>query len=133
MKIYYVGNPDVAFDSSAHTIVDRLNKTQEFVFEEIKLNQDLPFENQEDVTILDVVLGLNEVKVLELKNFDALLTSKSVSAHDFDLSFQLKYLKKLGKLGNVKIIGLPEVLVEKDYKKVQSILRKLVAQDMQGS
>jgi len=29
------------------------------------------------------------------------------SAHDFDLGFQLKYLKKLGKINAFIIIGLP--------------------------
>ena len=54
------------------------------------------------------------------------------SVHDFDLGFQLKYLKKLGKLGKVTIIGLPQT-GEIDYDSIHSILRKLVAQDMQGS
>jgi hypothetical protein len=52
--------------------------------------------------------------------------------HDFDLAFQLRYLKKLGKLGEVTIIGIPQE-GEIDYLRIQSIFRKLVAHDMQGS
>jgi hypothetical protein len=52
--------------------------------------------------------------------------------HDFDLGFQLKYLQKIGKLGEVTIIGLP-INKTPDYLRIQSILRKLVAQDIQGS
>ena len=52
--------------------------------------------------------------------------------HDFDLAFQLRYLKKLGKLGEITIVGIPQE-GEIDYFRIQSILRKLVAHDMQGS
>jgi hypothetical protein len=51
---------------------------------------------------------------------------------DFDLAFQLRYLKKIGRLGEVNVVGVPQD-GEVDYSRVMSILRKLVAQDMQGS
>ena len=54
------------------------------------------------------------------------------TVHDFDLAFQLKYLKKIGRLGEVYVLGIPKE-GEVDYSRVISILRKLVAQDMQGS
>jgi hypothetical protein len=48
------------------------------------------------------------------------------------LGFQIKYLKKIGKLGKVTIVGLP-MQGELDYLRIQSIFKKLVAQEMQGS
>jgi hypothetical protein len=54
------------------------------------------------------------------------------SVHDFDLTFQLRYLKKLGKLGVVTVIGTPQE-AEVDHLRIKSIFRKLVAHDMQGS
>ena len=63
---------------------------------------------------------------------DELISSPRGSVHDFDLAFQLRYLKKLNKLGEVTIIGIPQE-GEVDHLRIQSILRKLVAHDMQGS
>ena len=82
------------------------------------------------ITIIDVVKNI-KYPVL-IKDISRLRSRKITSLHDFDLGFQLKYLKKLGKLGNVTIIGLP---MEKkiDYLRIQSIFKKLVAQDIQGS
>jgi hypothetical protein len=60
------------------------------------------------------------------------VNKRSSSVHDFDLGFQLLYLKKLGKLKNFLIIGIP-MKGEINYLRIQSILRKLVAQDIQGS
>ena len=54
--------------------------------------------------------------------------------HDFDLSYNLKLLKKIGKLKEVEIIGVPENMNEKEaFSQFQSIFKKCVAHDMQGS
>ena len=53
------------------------------------------------------VAGLKKVQVFTEKDLDNIVLSPRTSVHDFDLNFQLKYLKKLGKLKNVIIIGLP--------------------------
>ena len=63
---------------------------------------------------------------------DRLVLSPRGSVHDFDLAFQLRYLKKIDKLGEVNIVGIPQE-GKVDYFRIQSILRKLVAHDMQGS
>ena len=70
--------------------------------------------------------------LIEGDEIDGLILSPRASVHDFDLAFQLRYLKKLNKLGEVTIIGIPQE-GEVDYLRIQSILRKLVAHDMQGS
>jgi hypothetical protein len=70
--------------------------------------------------------------VLEGDSVDGLALSPRASVHDFDLVFQLKYLKKLGKLGEVTVVGVPQE-GDPDHRRIQSILRKLVAHDMQGS
>jgi Ni,Fe-hydrogenase maturation factor len=72
------------------------------------------------------------VALIEGDRIDGLILSPRGSVHDLDLAFQLKYLKKLNKLGEVTIIGIPQE-GEVDYLRIQSILRKLVAHDMQGS
>ena len=84
------------------------------------------------MTLIDTVVGLKEVELLTEKDLNKVVKMNRGTTHDYDLGFQLKYLKKLGKLKKVRIIGLPAGK-KIDYERVRSILRKLVAQDMQGS
>ena len=88
--------------------------------------------NERHVVILDTVQGIQDVALVEGEGLDELTLSPRGSVHDFDLAFQLRYLKKLNKLGEVTIIGIPQE-GEVDYLRIQSIFRKLVAHDMQGS
>ena len=133
MKVYIFGNEDLPQDNIAFKVAEKLNgKLENVQFVPVKPNEDLPFVDEEKIVIMDGVWGLDEVKLIEGNDIDRLVLPKRVTVHDFDLGFQLKYLKKLGKLGDVKIIGLPTD-GKIDYRLIQSILRKLVAQDMQGS
>jgi Ni,Fe-hydrogenase maturation factor len=101
-----------------------------FVF--VNPNEDVPFANERHVRILDTVQKSQNVALVEGDGIDGLILSPRGSVHDFDLAFQLRYLKKLNKLGKVTIIGIPQE-GEVDYLRIQSIFRKLVAHDMQGS
>ena len=125
MKIYVFGNEDYAPDSIAFVVMKQLQKSSlEIEFEEIKPNQDLPFVNQNKVTLMDNVAGIEEVRLIEDKELEKLVMSPRNSVHDFDLGFQIKYLKKLGKLGEVRIIGLP-MEVKIDMEEVKKIIKKL--------
>lgn len=135
MKIYVFGNEDLREDNLAFKVVRELGsdfrvKNVEFVT--VRLNEDVPFIGEKNVIIMDIVQGLDGIKVFDEKSFDKIILSPRISAHDFDLSFQLKYLKKLGKLGKITIIGLPQG-GDINYNSLHSIFKKLVAQDMQGS
>jgi hypothetical protein len=133
MKVYIFGNEYVAVDKRALEVARELEDTIEgisFVF--VKPNEDVPFVNERHVVILDTVQGIQDVTLVEGDGIDGLTLSPRGSVHDFDLAFQLRYLKKLNKLGDVTIIGLPQE-GEVDYLRIQSIFRKLVAHDMQGS
>jgi Ni,Fe-hydrogenase maturation factor len=133
MKVYVFGNAYIAGDGRAVQLARELEGDIEgisFVF--VAPNEDLPFVDEGHVVILDTVQGIKEVTLLEGDITDRLILSPLGSVHDFDLAFQLRYLKKLNRLGEVTIIGVPQVGKE-DYLSIQSILRKLVAQDMQGS
>jgi Ni,Fe-hydrogenase maturation factor len=133
MRVYVFGNEYVAADKRAIEVARELEKTLEgisFVF--VNPNEDLPFVDERRVLILDTVQGIRDVSLIEGDSIDALILSPRGSVHDFDLAFQLRYLKKLNKLGEVSIIGVPQE-GEIDYLRIQSILRKLVAHDMQGS
>ena len=108
MTVYVFGNEDLDFDNLAIKLARELGEGfKEVDFKFVKPNQDLPFERGEDVYILDQVQGLDQIKILTEDDVDKLVLAPRTSVHDFDLGFQLKYLKKLGKLGRVTIIGLP--------------------------
>ena len=133
MNVYVFGNEYVAEDKRAIEVARELEGTIEgisFVF--VNPNEDAPFVNERHVMILDTVQGLRDVTLVEGDGIDGLILSPRGSVHDFDLAFQLRYLKKLNKLGEVTIIGIPQE-GEVDYLRIQSIFRKLVAHDMQGS
>ncbi len=131
MKVYILGNPDLKEDNLACKIAEKFKgKINNLDFIIVNLNEDLPFVNEEKVIILDTINGINNIEIIN--DVDKFILSPRNSVHDFDLSYQLKYLKKLGKLKQISIIGLPQN-IEVDYVLIQSILRKLVAQDMHGS
>ncbi|OGC72883.1 hypothetical protein A2337_03720 [candidate division WWE3 bacterium RIFOXYB2_FULL_43_9] len=133
MKVYVFGNKDLGLDNKTFIVVKELSAMfPQIEFTEVAPNADLPFEPEKHIFILDTVDGIGEPTLIEDSALDKFVNTSSVSVHDFDLGFQLKYLKKLGKLGTVTIIGLP---IEKriNYLRIQSIFKKLVAQDIQGS
>ncbi len=133
MKIYVFGNKDTPLDNRSFEVAEKLKHTEKnFEFIEVSPNKDLPVTERENVIILDTVEGIEKTTVLTENDFDKLVLSPNTTVHDFDLGFQLKYLKKIGKLGKVTIIGVPRE-GEIDYFLIQSTLRKLVAHDMQGS
>jgi Ni,Fe-hydrogenase maturation factor len=133
MNVYVFGNEYIAEDKRAIEVARELEGALEgisFVF--VNPNDDVPFVDQGLAVILDTVEGIQDVALVEGDRIDGLVLSPRGSVHDFDLAFQLRYLRKLGKLGKVTIIGIPQE-GDVDYLRIQSILRTLVAHDMQGS
>ena len=133
MNVYVFGNEYIAEDKRAIEVARELEGAIEgisFIF--VNPNEDVPFVDQRLAVILDTVEGIQDVALVEGDRIDGLVLSPRGSMHDFDLGFQLRYLRKLGKLGKVTIIGIPQE-GEVDYLRIKSILRKLVAHDMQGS
>jgi Ni,Fe-hydrogenase maturation factor len=68
---------------------------------------------------------LRTIKILDERYIDRLSCASNASVHDYDLGFQLKYLKKLGKIKIVRILGIP---MEKDipYSSFHSSFKKFV-------
>jgi Ni,Fe-hydrogenase maturation factor len=133
MRVYVFGNEYVAEDRRAIKVARELEGTLDgvsFVF--VDPNADLPFVDEQHVVILDTVRGTRSVVLVEGDGIEGLLLPSRGSVHDFDLAFQLRYLKKLGRVGDVTIVGVPQE-GEVDHVRIKSIFRKLVAQDMQGS
>lgn len=133
MKVYVFGNPDYAPDSLSFAVMNTLKVHFDGVdWEIIKPNADVPFVGVDHVVILDAVDGIHKMTLITEENIDKIELGSRSTVHDFDLGFQLKYLKKLGKLKKFTVIGLP-MSGEIDYDSIQLTLRKLVAQDIHGS
>ena len=128
MIVYVFGNPREKSDVVAVQVANHLKDTPGVEFRFVAPNEDLPFSG--DVVVMDAIEGIRKIRLI--RDISKIVLSPRDTVHDFDLGFQLKYLEKIGKLKKVTIIGLP-INKEPDYLLVQSILRKLVAQDMQGS
>ncbi len=79
-----------------------------------------------NVYIMDVAKGLKEVTLIE--DIRKLESNKLISLHDFDLGFFLKLMNEIGKIKNVKIIGIPMESNKEDAKKgVMKILKKAIS------
>src|SRR3989338_6616015 len=125
MKVYIFGNEDLADDNRAFEVAKKLRgNLTDIEFVKIKPNEDVPFAGAKRVILMDSVDGIKNIEILNNEQIDKLILSPRASVHDFDLGFQLKYLKKLGQLGEVIIIGLP-TQGEFDYNLIQSIFKKL--------
>jgi hypothetical protein len=111
-KVYVLGNPLEQKDSLPLKILPRLKKQ----FPKIDFQHLDPTENfpeEENLILIDTIVGIDKVCVLGLGDLDKVELSPQCSLHDFDLGFQLKLMKKLGKLKDVKIIGIPANYDEK--------------------
>jgi len=107
MKIYVFGNPLVSEDSLSLLMLPRLKKEfPEIKFEVVDPNENFPPSREMNLIILDSVKEINKVMLLDYS--DLISVEKSpVSPHDYDLLLHLLLLKKMGKINEVKIIGVP--------------------------
>jgi Ni,Fe-hydrogenase maturation factor len=126
-KILLFGNPLVKRDSLVLKILPKLSEN----FPQIDFKEFDPTENLEKeiengkLTVLDVAEGINKIEII--KDINQLTTSKIYSMHDFDLAFNLKLLKKVGKLKQVEIIAIPHDMKEKEaFKKVADWIENLL-------
>lgn len=129
-RIYVTGNALVREDSVPLRIMERLQCSFPSVeFLELESTDDMPEEHA--LRIIDTVIGIDEVKII--KDVDKIVTGKVYSLHDFDLGYNLKLMKKAGKLRGVTIIGVPahfdeERAYEGVTKALQSMLKPAIKQ-----
>jgi len=126
--IFIFGNPDLAMDSLPLKIAPKLRQEFPSISFEIK-DPNEEWNVPEELTIIDTVVGPKEVAIFnDLESFTA---SPRLSMHDFDALSNLKYLKKLGKLKKVTIIGVPvELSEEKAIEAVSEIIKGLGARKL---
>ncbi|MEI6462877.1 MAG: hypothetical protein WCO33_04415 [bacterium] len=108
MTIYVFGNKDYEVDNIALRLLPILSvKLVDVEFQTLESLDELT-EFPSPIYIMDSALGIRSVIVTD--KIEALEKPKSLSLHDFDLSWNLKLLKKLGKINEVKIIAIPSSL-----------------------
>jgi hypothetical protein len=133
MTIFVFGNPDSVLDNIVFQVLPQLKSDfPQIKFQIISPNADLPFAGHKSAILLDTVAGIDTVTLLNDSDLDKLITQTGTSAHDYDLGFQLKYLKKLNLLPKLTIICLPQNK-RPNYDLIHSTFKKLVAQDIHGS
>lgn len=109
MKIFVFGNPDLPTDSLPLKILPRLQANYpQHEFMTIDPNEE--WEVPEDLVAIDTVLGLSRVTVFD--DLDTFAPAPRLSPHDYDALTNLRYLKKLGKLKTVRIIGVPPDMLQ---------------------
>ncbi len=77
----------------------------QFNFEILDPTEELRLEDNQDITLIDSVVGIDKVTVFHDLEFFAY--SPRVTVHDYDLPINLKLMQKLGKLKKFTIIGIP--------------------------
>jgi Ni,Fe-hydrogenase maturation factor len=123
LMVYVAGNPLVREDSIPLRLMKRLQKKfPDLVFRELEPTDNMP--DEKDLTIIDTVIGIDKVTVIT--DIEKIVTGKVYSLHDFDLGFNLKLMKKMGKLESVSIIGVPPHINEEEaLTGIEKTLRKM--------
>jgi len=105
--VWLFGNPDLAQDSLPLQLKDRLVAA----FPSVQFEEKDPLDEwgkiPDPLIIIDTVKGIEVVTIFH--SIDEFQRAPNVTMHDFDLGTQLAFLKKLGKLPKITIIGTPQV------------------------
>jgi Ni,Fe-hydrogenase maturation factor len=121
--VYITGNPLVKEDSIPLRMMGRLREKFPGI-EFCELDPTDNFPEEKTLRIIDTVIGIDDVSVI--RDVDKIVTGKVYSLHDFDLGFNLKLMKKAGKLRSIHIIGVPAHFdEEKAFRGVSKALRNM--------
>jgi hypothetical protein len=124
MKIYVFGNQDSDIDNIAINTVDKIRS----LFPEVNFIITDPIDgfepNEREITLIDTAVGIPDIVVFD--DINKIELSPRVGLHDYDLSFNLKLLKKLGKIDKVQIIAIPsDYQLDKAAAKLTEILKSM--------
>jgi len=123
MKIFVFGNPDLQNDSLPFRLLPKLKRTFPDI-DFIHLDPNEEFEIPSELVVIDTVEGIKKVEIID--NLSLIKKSPRTTLHDFDLGALLFFLKKLGKVSKIKIIGVPPDFDEKKaLVQIKLIIKKL--------
>lgn len=123
--VYVLGNPIESLDRATVNLIPRLIKSFPHInFVHFDPTEELPAPSDQDLIIIDTVIGIE--KVTKFDNLDQWKLSPRVTVHDYDLPLMLGILKKLGKIKNIIIFGIPEKgKKEKILHEIKNILASI--------
>ncbi len=124
--IYIFGNSLLTDDSLPIRIMPELSRRfPDFNFTHQDPNEDFPPLGEKNPIIIDTVAGIREPMMIDISDLKS-IEKTPVSPHDYDLLFHLLLLKKLGKIDNAVIFGVPQIfMVENTSKLVEWFGKKL--------
>ncbi len=122
--IYIFGNPTLDFDNVPFKVLQDLKKELPHINFIIRdPNENLKPNKNGELFIIDTVLEIT--KVIVINDIDKIKNSPRYSMHDFDLGFNLKLLKKIGKLKKLTIFGVPSKIKKQvAVKQLVDIIKK---------
>ncbi len=124
MKVSVFGNEQVKEDSLVVDLLPKLKKK----FPRLKFRVEDPSEglrppDEGEWVILDVAKGIDKIRVFE--DLSKLVTEKRVSLHDYDVSMELKLLKRLGRVNKLKIVAVPmEMDKDQAFKEIVKVIAR---------
>jgi len=122
MHVFIFGNPDLATDSLPVQLLPALQTAfPDISFETLDPNEDWDLPHHP--LIIDTVVGISEVTVFH--DLSVFTRAPRVTCHDFDAYANLLLLKKLGKIGEATIIGIPMGVGKEIAPRVVEFLRKI--------
>ncbi len=126
-RILVFGNPIAKADSAAVKAAKRLEgKLPGISFVRFDTSEDLEHEGGSPV-ILDVVVGLSKPRLVLLSELER--SANPLSLHGFDLTWNLLLLKKLGRLKEATIIGVPPKMpLKESLPAIERLIKKIQAQ-----
>lgn len=120
-KIYVLGNPLLREDSLPLKLIPKLKEYFSYInFVEFDPTENFP--EEENLVILDSIINIDKIEII--KDINKIQSNSSYSLHDFDLAFNLKLLKKLNKIKDVTIIGVPSFY---KYQDALNELKEIIA------
>ena len=130
MQIFVFGNPDHPQDNKALQVTKLIKASfPNIIFSHLDPNDQFDqLDLHDELIILDTAVGIRSV--VEFTDMNKITNQPSTTMHDFDIGFQLKCLKKLGKIKRVRVIAIPvDMKIETAAKKVKAILQTIQPQE----
>ncbi len=123
--ICFLGTQIEATDALPLSLIERIKEEfPEDVIIHYDPTEELESANTNRIILIDTVMGIDSITVFA--SAEHFLLSPRVSVHDYDLPLTLGLLRKLGKLPEVKIIGIPPgVEVKTLPEKITSLLQSI--------
>ena len=128
MRLLVFGNPLAKIDSAAVKVAKKLDgKLPGVSFVRFDTAEDLEADCPR-LLILDVVVGLKKPRLVGLSELE--LAAKPLSLHGFDLTWNLLLLKRLGRLKEATIIGVPPKMpVRESLPAVEGLIKKIAREN----